>query len=379
MMLIVLAALAFIASQGAATTIAAHNHSEEVSEALAMPPVPTTLLACHAPYHPLPEPIYDVLPDLEYTKYLPVTVKARAGRLSLNADFSDRRAVSDWWSRYDRLVAFIDYGRAPRKLEKYMGDKEMVQFELPDHNTVDESKDFGIRWGDLMHFPMPHFWQLDLTSQEQMDSAHKNLRLPYKHFERVVLVLCPYSVFLYAPELLGEVPEYIPGMPDPELLRALKVTDKQAAEWQSKLKAVSSFWSNLRSLIAPGGRVVINSLPYTAFGGKACYCGDPSNHLYAYLGSNAPYRSCKHHNRLDTDICWGNDALREPFDHAIALFEAEGFELVGPQFDQGELGIALKRVESQTAFNETASNTDRRKRKRAPSSEEDLSKQRKLH
>ncbi|CEL92591.1 unnamed protein product [Vitrella brassicaformis CCMP3155] len=405
MMLIVLVALAFISSQGAATTIAARNHSEEVSEAesdavchLLQPhlqgkdPVPTTLLACHAPYHPLPEPIYDVNPALEKypLDFLPP---------SLRTEFENQ--ADGWMMSLDEKVAFIDIATGPddvmpRKLKEYMKDKPAVQYELPDHTTVerDERDEYDDRNGKWLwrytasYYPMPHFWQVDLVSHRQVrevshrqvKAAHNNLGLPANHFTRVILVHCPTGIFLYAPDLPGEVEnyEYRPDRPDPELLRALKVSYEDAAKWGSKLRPIRLFWNNLRSLIAPGGKVVIDSLPGSVFAGKACDCSDPSTNPYARFGSNAPHRSCKRHERLHTDICWGNDALREPFDRAIGVFESMDFDLVGPQFDQGELGIVLQPIQRKTAVQQVEEKSPKRAEKRAASSESEVSKQRKL-
>ncbi|CEM11545.1 unnamed protein product [Vitrella brassicaformis CCMP3155] len=166
--------------------------------------VPDILLGCHAPIHGLGQHAeYDMesgLPkgeqrELQYL-FKKLTPPLHVGN------------VEDLL----KSVAFIDWDgnvKLPRRLRAYSADEKVVQFETADNDVVKDANDWDksssrygdeFTWSDLERFPLPDFWQLDLTKTQQVKSANSKLGLPLNHFKLIVLVYCP--------QLAGPLLEY---------------------------------------------------------------------------------------------------------------------------------------------------------------------------
>ncbi|CEM02122.1 unnamed protein product [Vitrella brassicaformis CCMP3155] len=108
-------------------------------------------------------------------------------------------------------------------------------------------------------------------------------------------------------------------------------------EFLPHFKLISSFWQNMRALLAPAGTIIVDTIP-AFFEGKACHCNRPLSNTV-----------CSRPIRLGVEICWLRDfqALSLLFDYFIHLVEKEGLRLIQPVFldDTGKMGIKLQRVD----------------------------------
>ncbi|CEM02764.1 unnamed protein product [Vitrella brassicaformis CCMP3155] len=267
--------------------------------------VPDVLLGCHAPTHGLKR-------DAE----LPFL-------------FQESVPPSEW--TLDAVMgsfAFIDYERGvelPRSFSGYRNNEEVVEFETADHHIVEEARDWDISrygagyhpfpWSKLAKSPIkPHYWQLDLTDTQQLYSAHSSLGLPLNHFKTIVLVYCPqtifWNIFVNRNVTLSEVQK------------------KVLPQWN----IITSFWQNIKSLLAPGGILIVNNVP-GFFKGKACSCGAQLENTMCLQGQG---------------ICWDEDSKGkfELFKYFIKLTEEAGLRLTQAVYFNiyGKMGVRLQRV-----------------------------------
>ncbi|CEL93017.1 unnamed protein product [Vitrella brassicaformis CCMP3155] len=151
---------------------------------LATDDVPDILLGCHSPVHGLGQHAEHFFFGLPKGKERELTYYLKHLTPPLHV-----RKIEDLL----KSVAFIDYdldATLPRRLKGYSANEKVVQFETAAHdvkdaNDWDKSRyDDEFTWSKLRKFPLPDFWQLDLTDTQQVKSANSELGLPLNHFKQ---------------------------------------------------------------------------------------------------------------------------------------------------------------------------------------------------
>ncbi|CEM24542.1 unnamed protein product [Vitrella brassicaformis CCMP3155] len=273
-----------------------HSEGSEGGEA-----VPKILLVCHTPFDHLPYPTPDVTEEcyrqkVAYVDWPQFTAPA--------TDFP--RRLASWRLVKEKKMAAVDSGNdayhqlsdAKLTFQHYSGRLLQASYTNVRKTRVTTSPKHGPR-------DVPAWWQFDISDRKHLLLAQTHLGMPTRHFEKIYFVDCPQTLFFYEDIMrlaenshrgmpfdsdvddgYGECPR--PRMID-FLLRRPRVAPPHCGcghdtdgHYQCVFSPNRAFWANVRDLLAPGGHVLINSLPWH-FGGVECECTestDPPEPLY---------------------------------------------------------------------------------------------------